>query len=164
MDTDVKGQVGGLSANEDARKRFATASVNWTCASCKKSNRAIMAEREEACKGAGEGKAKEEVVPEELRLAYREELDGVKEVGDVAETGQKKFGNPSADSTEPGIRIVSSESTGPGQSLNTHVAPQGQVQVQQAPRQSEDAWMDKAIYAIAALLALLIARKILTFL
>lgn len=149
MDTDVKGQVGGLQANEEARRRFAKASAEWTCGSCRKSNSVIMREREEACKEAGE-KAKEEVVPEELRLAYREDLVGEekKSVEEVVEQRNETTTAASATPTTP----------------QTTNAPQLQrAGLQQARRPADDAWIDKAIYSIATLLFLLVARKLLQF-
>ena len=83
MDTDAKGQLGGIECSRDARERMAKDSGRWTCAGCSKSNQEIMKEREEAVKDVEEteGKRKEEEVPEELRLAYRDELaqdEGIK--------------------------------------------------------------------------------------
>ncbi|KAF2087271.1 UBC-like protein [Saccharata proteae CBS 121410] len=79
MDTDAKGQLGGIDAPKENRRTLAGQSGRWTCAVCGKSNAKIMAEREELAREMeGEGKA-EEAVPEELRLAYREDL-GAKEV------------------------------------------------------------------------------------
>lgn len=74
MDTDAKGQVGGLECSESARRKMADDSRRWRCAGCGKTNEEIMAESDEEVKRMGESTKKEESVPEELRLAYREDL------------------------------------------------------------------------------------------
>lgn len=152
MDTDVKGQVGGLQADDNARKRFAKTSVEWTCGACRKSNKVIMKEREEACKesDATGVEKKEDVVPEELRLAYREDLAA----------GSEKEVKEAVDRSMEQSAEVTTASTSSTQSLSSTATPQAR-----APRrQSDDAWIDKAIYTVAALLALLVARKVLLFL
>ena len=152
MDTDVKGQVGGLQADDNARRRLAKTSAEWTCAACRKSNKLIMKEREEACKesDAAGAQKKEEIVPEELRLAYREDLaaGSEKEVKEAVEKSMEE--QPTEIAMAP-----------TGSTQITSAAPQARAQPR---RQSDDAWIDKAIYAVAALLALLVARKVLLFL
>jgi ubiquitin-conjugating enzyme E2 J1 len=155
MDTDVKGQVGGLQCDEAGRRQFAVQSREWVCPVCRKSNKAIMEEREEECRRAvAEGKEKkEDVVPEELRLAYREDL--------AAGGGENKNNRDNAH--RPAARERSSQPT------NSPTVMTG-LATTQAPRRppahtsSDDAWIDKAIYAVAALLAILVARKLLLFL
>jgi ubiquitin-conjugating enzyme E2 J1 len=162
MDTDAKGQLGGLQADDDARRTIAKRSPEYTCPSCQKSNRAIMAERAEAVKKlADAGKEiKEEEVPEELRLAYREDL-------------QK--GAPKADSqtqadrveTTSGAQLDASKvetSQDPARrSPETLVVQPVQQQMARPPvRASEDRWIDLAIYGIAAVLVVLVARKMLS--
>jgi len=153
MDTDVKGQVGGLQCDEAGRKQFAVQSREWVCLGCRKSNKAIMDEREEECKRAGaEGKEKkEEVVPQELRLAYREDL-----AGGGNKDGRETTHRPAAQ--EQSSRPTNSPTVSSG--LATVQAPRRQP----ARSSSDDAWIDKAIYAVAALLAILVARKLLLFL
>jgi ubiquitin-conjugating enzyme E2 J1 len=76
MDTDAKGQLGGIECGEKARQKMAGESGKYTCPACGKSNEEIMGEREEMARELEkrDGKIKEEEVPEELRLAYRDEL------------------------------------------------------------------------------------------
>ncbi|KAK3988572.1 ubiquitin-conjugating enzyme E2 J1 [Cladorrhinum sp. PSN332] len=78
METDVKGQLGGLESNEAVRKQLATASRKWTCPGCcnnGKSNEEIMRECEEAVKALGEGEKKEEdKVPDELKMGWKDEM------------------------------------------------------------------------------------------
>lgn len=85
MDTDAKGQVGGLECSESARRKMADESRRWRCGGCGKTNEEIMAESDEEVKRMGEVTRNEEVVPEELRLVYREDL-GKEENGTASES------------------------------------------------------------------------------
>ncbi|KAI9716353.1 MAG: hypothetical protein M1812_005418 [Candelaria pacifica] len=80
MDSEAKGQLGGLDCEEGVRRRMATESARWRCAGCGKSNGEIIKECEDAVEEAEkEGKGRklggEEGVPPELRLAYRDEME-----------------------------------------------------------------------------------------
>src|SRR3954463_3359255 len=50
MDTDAKGQLGGIECSTAERERIAEGSGNWKCGVCAKNNREILAECEEAVK------------------------------------------------------------------------------------------------------------------
>ncbi|KAH8908937.1 UBC-like protein [Coniochaeta sp. PMI_546] len=86
METDAKGQLGGLDTSEAVRKRLASESGEWKCGVCNggKTNREIMAEQEEVVRHldeeeertAGEKKRREEVeVPPELKMGFRDEME-----------------------------------------------------------------------------------------
>ena len=78
METDAKGQLGGLDTSEAERRRYADASGNWRCGVCGQSNREILAERAEAAKAkenAEGSKRVEEEVPKELTLKYKDRRD-----------------------------------------------------------------------------------------
>ncbi|EPE04243.1 ubiquitin-conjugating enzyme [Ophiostoma piceae UAMH 11346] len=86
MESDPKGQVGGLDATDAARRRLASESGAFVCTGCGgRSNAAILAEsaEEERLLGESEGLEKEkegeiqkekEQVPAELQLVFRDEL------------------------------------------------------------------------------------------
>lgn len=79
MSGEAKGQVGGLDMSEDGRKRLARESRGWRCAGgCGgRTNQEVLRECEEewkAMEGEG-GERKEDAVPEELRLEYRDDLE-----------------------------------------------------------------------------------------
>lgn len=79
METDAKGQLGGLDTSEAERKRHAEASRNWRCGVCGKSNRGILDECAEAASAneAVEGsKRVEEEVPKELTMKYKDRPEG----------------------------------------------------------------------------------------
>jgi ubiquitin-conjugating enzyme E2 J1 len=86
METDAKGQLGGLDTTDAVRKRLAAESGSWKCGVCNggKTNREIMAEQEEVVRlldeeeerTAGEKKRREEVeVPAELKMGFRDEME-----------------------------------------------------------------------------------------
>jgi ubiquitin-conjugating enzyme E2 J1 len=137
MDTDAKGQLGGMNCDAPTRKHMAKNSPDFVCSACGKSNKSIMDEREEAFKamGSSAGKAKEEVVPEELRLAYREDLGEAPTPAAAASTA----------STATAIQ-------------QPH-RPVARIAQQRAG--SDDGWIDKAIYAVAGLLVFLVLKRFL---
>ncbi|KAF2431179.1 UBC-like protein [Tothia fuscella] len=162
MDTDAKGQLGGLQCDDDARRAIAKRSPEFTCPTCQRSNRVIMEERaEEVRKLAEDGKeVKEEVVPEELRLAYRESL-GPPAAGDTKGAVDRPDAK-AASEVQSNVAQVEPSQT---QHVQTGIAQPVQLQpARPLPRASQDRWVDLAIYGIAAVLALLVARKMLSIL
>lgn len=175
MDTDAKGQLGGLECTEDARKSMAGESVRFKCATCGKTNREILQEREQAA-GTHFGEQKETVVPDELRFAYREDLYMENEAsGSRAKpTGPQQMSTTSIASSpiQPSIRnepITTSAASSrthasdrpqsppsPGVSLITSAARPNT----QATDQGVPGWVDKAIWGLIATLVLMVARKI----
>ena len=76
METDAKGQLGGLDTNDVERKRYADRSVSWKCPGCGKTNEDILKECAEAAreKEVVDGEARratEETVPPELKIAFK---------------------------------------------------------------------------------------------
>ena len=80
METNAKGQLGGLDTSEAERRRWAESSGLWKCGTCGKCNKEILEECAEAARakedesGSGSGKKVEEEVPEELTMAYRDAM------------------------------------------------------------------------------------------
>ncbi|KAK6581611.1 hypothetical protein PZA11_006302 [Diplocarpon coronariae] len=72
METDAKGQLGGLDTSKEERGRIALSSGSWKCGACGKSNAEILRECEEAAKEAGS--SPEPDVPVELAMAYKDQL------------------------------------------------------------------------------------------
>ena len=75
METDAKGQLGGLDTSESERRRYAELSGRWKCGICGVNNREILEERAEAAKALedAEGRKRvEEKVPEELTMKYKD--------------------------------------------------------------------------------------------
>jgi len=152
MDTDAKGQLGGIECTKDARERMARDSAAWKCAACGKSNADVMAEREELVKEieAKEGRRKEDHVPEELRLAYRDEL--AKDAEAKAATPPPQDASDSAPSSVPAASAVraSPPPSRPRPSVQ-HVA-------QRTPDRSTT-WVDTCIYGLVAALLFMVLRK-----
>jgi ubiquitin-conjugating enzyme E2 J1 len=170
MDTDAKGQLGGIECSRDARERMAKDSGAWRCAGCGKSNTEVMQEREDIVKEIEEkeGKRNEEV-PEELRLAYRDEL-GQKE-GDEEKKLDKGKGraaespaevssaaSPSAPvAAAPVANVTRPASVAPMvRATRTIPAPQTQQVAQRSP---DLAWIDTCIYGVVAALLFMVVKR-----
>ncbi|KAK3378348.1 ubiquitin-conjugating enzyme/RWD-like protein [Podospora didyma] len=82
METDARGQLGGLETTDAVRRRLAKESREWKCGMCGgRRNEEIMKECEEAYAAKRGGRStkdqqEEEIqVPHELRLGYRDEME-----------------------------------------------------------------------------------------
>lgn len=161
MDTDAKGQVGGIDTDESVKKRLAKESISFKCATCGRSNEQIMKERQEAVKEMGEMKntKNEEDVPAELRLAYREDLAQ----GEASKAQQSSTPTPTATTpsqprppSQPASVASTSQIQQPLEPAT--VAP---LAPQQIARANNDVpgWIDKAIYGVAIALILMILRQ-----
>ncbi|KAK4546434.1 hypothetical protein LTR36_002111 [Oleoguttula mirabilis] len=159
MDTSGHGQLGGMEASEEVRKRMAGQSTSWKCPACSKPNGEIMNEQEEAVKEQGGDAKKEEVVPEELRLAYRDDLG--KSNGKAAQTPNGKAPEPAAAEIQPTRTTVTAQTTTQQPQAPAQAA---QVQAQRAPPPQEGipAWIDKAIYGVVIALVILVWRRFLS--
>ena len=160
MDTDAKGQLGGMDAGEAVRRKMAKESREWKCASCGRVNAEVMKEQEDAA--AGDEGRKEEEVPEQLRLAFREDLGKGKTEGEAEGNGAVvEDTGPMAAANAVAPAPVVPEAPVP---IATTTVPTPTVQIQQrrAPvAQQEDipAWIDKAIIGVVfAIIAILWLR------
>ncbi|KAH7132202.1 ubiquitin-conjugating enzyme/RWD-like protein [Dendryphion nanum] len=168
MDTDAKGQLGGIECGAAARKKMAGESGAYKCPICSKTNKEIIQEREVAARllEAKEGKRKEEAVPEELRLAYRDELS---KGGSSQDSSSESKSKEKAQDTRPSSSIGLTQSSGSQPSTTTPVptrtiqaAPAPLTPRQPAVQQDPDnplAWIDTCIYGIVAALLFLVLRK-----
>ncbi|KAK4460696.1 ubiquitin-conjugating enzyme E2 J1 [Cladorrhinum samala] len=220
METDVKGQLGGLESNDQVRRRLADESRTWTCpGGCNggKSNQEIMKECEEAAReldgkggeGASKAKREEEKVPDELKLGWRDEMEkkGKNAKGGTGGTGDSKeedeeesarlaegfvrTGNPEGSSSggggggtttiaRPPVGVTEgasgSQTAQPAPALLSPLAAQLQLQMQLQQQQQlqrlqlaqrrrisndHDVWLDRAIVAVAVLLAAAVAKVML---
>lgn len=156
MDTSASGQLGGMEASEDVRKRMAGQSAGWKCPACAKTNGEITREQDEAVKEQG-GERKDEVVPEELRLQYREDLKKPDEPNGTAKSS-------AVDASQHPAQIAPATqqpASTVAQQAPIAVAP-AQPQPQRARQRQEDGilpWIDKAIYGIVAALLFLVWKK-----
>ena len=138
------GQLGGMEMHDSARRKLADVSPVWRCQVCGKSNGEIMAEAEEAVKAMeGEGSAKkEEEVPEELRLAYREDL-----------SGQKGSGGSASPAPPTSPRAAAT----PSRPVAATVAP---VRQPATERNAVPPWIDKAILGVLGALIFMVLRRL----
>ncbi|KZM18421.1 E2 ubiquitin-conjugating enzyme [Ascochyta rabiei] len=173
MDTDAKGQLGGLECSKDERERMARDSGKWACAACGKSNDEIMKEREEAVKATEEqdGIRKEDEVPEELRLAYRDEL-GKKDEAEAEKLDKGKSKavefqvRPELSSQDAALQSPATEpvvapaiaSMPTLRPTRTVPVPPLQQVVQQSPNRSL-AWIDACIWGVVAMLLFMVIKK-----
>ncbi|KAK0932340.1 hypothetical protein LTR29_016091 [Friedmanniomyces endolithicus] len=167
MDTSAGGQLGGMEASEEVRRRMAGQSGGWKCAACAKSNAEVMREQDEAVRELGGERKAQETVPEELRLAYRENLAGAKGSKEGSEGGSSQKAAPPGLEAAPLAGHVTSPvtATGSGGPPSAHAAPRPAVTLP-APahpqRRAPDgvpAWIDKAIYGVLAALIFLVWRR-----
>ncbi|OTA93477.1 hypothetical protein M434DRAFT_21449 [Hypoxylon sp. CO27-5] len=78
METDARGQLGGLDTSDAVRRKLAAESRAWKCGVCAKTNGEIIAECEERCRehdGQNQGRREEVQVPAELKMGFRDEME-----------------------------------------------------------------------------------------
>ncbi|GKT50262.1 ubiquitin-conjugating enzyme E2 Z [Colletotrichum spaethianum] len=109
METDPRGQLGGLETSDAVRKRHATASHAFKCSTCAKTNIEIIRECEEAAKAnADSSEATTEVeIPSELKLSYKDELT---KAAAGSEEGQEATTTAAAVAVAPRTEAVDTES------------------------------------------------------
>ncbi|EAQ90643.1 hypothetical protein CHGG_02578 [Chaetomium globosum CBS 148.51] len=190
METDVKGQLGGMEAAEGVRRRMAGESTAWRCGVCGggKSNGEILGECEERVKelGGDAGKAEEVVVPEELKMGWRDEMEakGGKGKGED-EKGGGDGESESAALAEGFVQttpmLSASASSGSAQQLQQRAVGGGSAapqptrtvpspsplpvaagpplqQIQRRAADEDAVWLDRLIVAVALLLGAVIAK------
>ncbi|KAH6845418.1 ubiquitin-conjugating enzyme/RWD-like protein [Chaetomium sp. MPI-CAGE-AT-0009] len=181
METDVKGQLGGLDAAEPVRRRMAAESTAWKCGACcgGKNNGEILGECAERVKEMGEAAGEEVAVPEELKMGWRDEMEAK---GKKAKEGEGE-GDGESDAlaegfvqTAPVLPSSSAGSSAQQQQMGRGSAvPQPTRTVplpnpplvaagpplQQVQRRAVDegtVWLDRLIVAVAVLLAAVVAK------
>lgn len=171
MDTDAKGQLGGMDASEEVRRRFASQSITSRCATCGKSNAEIVKEMDEAAQHTGETGTEE--VPEQLRLAYREDLSKTEGKGKapaeptaVHEAGKMLDATPKAPVVPKAPSLIPTPTTSQARAapVSRATLPVLQQQHQQQlhhlrPNDGVPAWIDKAIYGVTIALAFFVWKK-----
>lgn len=163
METDPKGQLGGLETTDAVRRRLATESKAFRCAVCARSNADIIAEAEAASMEADGGAAAQDVlVPEELKMGWRDQMPTADGQGGTAPaTPQPPHVDSESASLAEGF-VMTSPRTPPQPTRTTPLPPPAQPQQQQQPlaqvqmhRHSDDGvplWLDRAIVVVGVLL------------
>ncbi|KAK7403950.1 hypothetical protein QQX98_010281 [Neonectria punicea] len=88
METDARGQLGGLETTDAVRQRLAAESSSFKCAACGKTNGEIIKECEERAKEAA-STAQEIEVPKELNMGWRDEMEAKKTQENPEPTGDE---------------------------------------------------------------------------
>lgn len=165
MDVPAKGQVGGIESDDTTRRRLASESRAWKCATCGKGNVEILAEQEKLAKEAeAEGNSKvDEKVPEELKLVYKDDLKG-KAKAEAPSTASSPGPIMPAQGLPP-TTIPTSSPIAVAPPGAPRLAPAQPVRPQQTaaqppPARVEDIQLDAAIWVISGLLVILVARML----
>lgn len=87
METDARGQLGGLETTEAVRRRLATESKSYKCPTCGKTNGEIVKECEQRAKEAA-SPSQEVEVPKELNMGWRDEMEAQKNGSGNSETSK----------------------------------------------------------------------------
>lgn len=175
METDPQGQLGGMDVGEAVRRKLAGESAAWRCSGCGgRRNEEILEEAREAWRrkeeeeGRDEGEGgKEEVVPSELKMGWRDEMGKAQEKEDkesarLAE-GFVRTGNREATASVAAIpQPPEQHQAAPAPVVVPVPVQQAQVQTQQVHRaSSEDAvplWVDRAIVLCCVMLAAMLIK------
>src|SRR6188474_3012011 len=82
METDAKGQLGGLETSDAVRRRLAAESQSFRCGTCGKTNVDIMKECEERARESDSAKATDVEIPPELKMGWKDDM--VKQAADAS--------------------------------------------------------------------------------
>ncbi|KAH0536844.1 hypothetical protein FGG08_006306 [Glutinoglossum americanum] len=170
MGGEARGQVGGMEAAEEVRRRLAAESRGWACAGCGgRRNEEILSGEE------GEGKSGSGEVPKELRLGYRDELTGGSDGSDKATTSSSSSQpeTPTTPTTPTTATTAAFSPALPPQPASPPTPPENQGRPTPPPPTTASTstaapsipappppWLDSLIYLLALLLAIMIARKV----
>ncbi|KAL2075083.1 hypothetical protein VTL71DRAFT_25 [Oculimacula yallundae] len=193
METDVKGQLGGLECSVKERENIAKNTPAWKCGVCGKSNGDILKESGDAA--IAEGSTEEPEIPKELSMGYKDEMNAAakkekedhsssqgtqSEMGDSEAELAEGFVNTGMDgASDPHHTDAASSPYPPARPAQTAPRPTG-ASIPNAPRAavanayptqvvqrvSNDGvpvWVDRAIGAIAFCLVALFLKVLLGF-
>ena len=169
MEGDAKGQVGGMEMSENERRRLAGESKTWRCQGCGgRTNEDIL--RDEGGKD-GDAKHNEHVVPEELKLGFRDQMEAGRSKDAVKDKIMQTVTTPASGPSASASAAVPTPSTSsPPENIpptrtvpfaaNSHISPTLPTATRQAQSDGVPAWVDKAITGLVAALAVMIVKKI----
>lgn len=183
METEVKGQLGGLEAPKIVRERLAKESGGWTCTTCAKSNAEIMKACGQRCQESTT-ETKDVAVPQELKMAWKDEMldkspeeesddqHASTEDGELAEGFVQTLSAPQramAFNREGGItppvrrQLTGQDENAQDQNMeNTAPTVQQRVPVaansQRATDEAIPLWIDRAIVVLVVLLVALLLK------
>jgi len=176
METDAKGQLGGLDTSAKERERVAGESVGWKCGMCGRSNGDILQESADAAK---EGEVEEVEVPKELTLATKEDLEKKKDGGQQAEEDKEEAElaegfvqtAPMVREEYPAARPAQSVPLPTGVRQRTegqqqNGTPQASMRTRQQHQISHDGvpiWIDRAIAGLVICIVVMVLKIVLGY-
>jgi ubiquitin-conjugating enzyme E2 J1 len=191
METDAKGQLGGLDVSAKEREKIATGTTGWRCGVCARTNGDILKESEEAAaeKAKEGGKVEEVEIPSELKMGWKDEMgqekaksaerDNDGETSAELAEGFVRTVDGAADAQPVGVQAPASAPVPVptptrhgvqemGHELRARAQQAQQRVLQQPPRpaqvRSNDGvpmWIDRAIAGVVILLAAMFMKIIL---
>ncbi|GJN74656.1 hypothetical protein PLIIFM63780_009701 [Purpureocillium lilacinum] len=96
METDARGQLGGLDTTDAVRRRLARESGSHACATCGRTNTDIIAESEKRAREHSSLTPEEVQVPQELSMGWKDEMQARKDADSKAEQGPASNATPTA--------------------------------------------------------------------
>lgn len=182
METDARGQLGGLETTDTVRQRLASESSAFKCAACGKTNGEIIKECEERAKEVS-STAQEVEVPKELNMGWRDEMEAKKKAqakpeptADEAETAELAEGfvqtapNPTTVDPYPAIPVPPADQAVPHlpsgirnpTPTRTTPLPAAAVAPPRPARLASDdgvpLWLDRLIVVMVVLLVALVLK------
>jgi len=150
METDPRGQLGGLDTTDSVRKRMAAESHAFRCSVCSKTNLEIISEREvAAAETALEERTKGEVeIPPELKMGWKDELAPSTQDTEASQPSQPS--QSSVATTQP-----ATSSPAPLPAMQRQQPRPRQVTGDGVPR-----WLDQLIMALVVILAGLVINRV----
>ena len=169
MDSEAKGQLGGIDTSPEIRTRLARESRAWRCNGCGwKTNDEIMRERQFEVDHLEVKEVKEEEVPGELHLGYRDELSKTKADASAPPVQNDVTSYVEARDTavDENMTAIGTQST-PVDKINStpHVtgptnSSPGQTPDTRGRAQTVSSWLDLAIGGVAAALVVMVLRRL----
>ncbi|KAG6003543.1 hypothetical protein E4U21_001905 [Claviceps maximensis] len=125
METDARGQLGGLETTDEVRRRLARESRLFKCPTCTRSNIDIICEAEKLAVESSASKCPDVQIPHELSMEWKDEMTAKAQTGegDASLVGQpSKFHDGVLESAELAEGFVP---TGPAESQASGVSQLG---------------------------------------
>ncbi|KAF6815847.1 ubiquitin-conjugating enzyme [Colletotrichum sojae] len=191
METDPRGQLGGLETSDAVRRRHATVSHSFKCPTCAKTNIEIIKECEESAKAiVGSSNSTAEVeIPSELKMGWKDEMAEPSKSDSPPVSKPPRLDDSDGESAELAEGFVCTARETTATNNNQPAVPQppsaaaGRPPVQMAPTPTRTVsqpmapnvrqvhqrphdegvplWVDRAIVAIVVLLLAMILKVVL---
>lgn len=172
METDARGQLGGLDSPEAVRRRLAMESGNFKCPACAKTNADIIKECEERASHAS-SPSQEVEIPKDLNMGWRDEMEArkAKSADDAQESAELAEGFVQT-GPAPSRNIPNPPTPNPSTPMRPHepavrppipapIVPPAAHQLQRVQNGGVPLWIDRAIVGLLILLAAVVLKVFL---